>query len=353
MTRLGAPTAGAPSGAGGRATRPLPLAPGALAAPAADRAWPVAAAIACTVVIWASAFVAIRAGLRAYSPFELAALRFTTAAVLFAGRAAIRGVRVPVRRDWPHVELTGVLGFAVYGLLINAAEVRVAAGAASFVVNTVPVFTAILSSLFLAERMRRAAWIGLGASLCGTTLIAFGTGARIAFEPAVLLLVAAAIVQSVYFTLQKPMLVRYGAITVTSWGVWSGAACLLPFLPGALHHAVGASPAATLSVIYLGVLPTVVGYALWAYATSRLPVARVTAFLYGVPVVATLIGWLLLGERPTALSVVGGLVVIGGVALTSFKGRGGRPRRRAENVLTMTETGSAAAVRGARLESHH
>jgi drug/metabolite transporter (DMT)-like permease len=280
-------------------------------------------AIATTVLIWASAFAGIRAGLRAYSPGELAALRFATASVLFGVHAAIRGVRVPARRDWPHVILTGVLGFAVYSLLINAAEVRVPAGIASFVVNTVPVFTAILSTLFLAESMRRVAWIGLGLSLAGTALIAFSTKTRVEFEPAVLLLVAAAIVQSIYFTMQKPILVRYGAVTVTSWGVWSGTACLLPFLLPALHRAATAPAVATFSAIYLGVLPTVVGYALWGYAISRLPVARVTVFLYFIPVTATLIGWLLLGERPTVLGLFGGLVVIGGVALANL---GRRPR---------------------------
>ena len=278
--------------------------------------WPVILAIASTIVIWASAFAGIRTGLRGYSPAELAALRFSAASVLFGVRAAIWGVRVPVGRDWPHVILAGVLGFAVYGLLINSAEVRVAAGMASFVVNTVPVFSAVLSALFLGERTRGAIWMGLGLSLAGTALIAFGTRPQIEFEPAVLVLVAAAIIQSIYFTLQKPVLVRYGTVAVTSWGEWSGAACLLPFLPSALHRAGGAPAVATLSAVYLGALPTVVGYALWGYAVARLPVARVTACLYFIPVTAALIGWLLLGERPTLLGSLGGLIVIGGVALS-------------------------------------
>lgn len=284
-------------------------------------AWPVTLAIATTVTIWASAFVAIRAGLRVYSPVELAVLRFAVASLLFGVRAAFRPVRVPSRRDWPQVALAGILGFAIYGLLINAAEVRVAAGMASFVVNTVPVFTAILATLFLGEKLGRRGWVGLAVSLVGAALISFGATTRIAFEPAILVLVAAAAIQGSSFTLQKSVLARYDAIAVTSWGVWAGTACLLPFLPGALRHALVAPPAASLCAIYLAAFPTVLGYGMWAFAISRRPVGRVTAFLYFIPVLATLLGWLLLGERPTPLGLLGGAVAIGGVILVNLARR--------------------------------
>lgn len=285
-------------------------------------------AILSAITIWSSAFVAIRVGLRAYSPYELVALRFAVASVLFGVRAAVWGVRAPERRDWPQVLFAGLMLMAVYGILINTAEVRVAAGIASFVINTVPAFTTILSTLFLAERTRGRDWIGLGISLAGTGVIAFGTGARVAFEPAVLILAVAAVVQAIGFTSLKPVLDRYGAFSVISWGVWVSTACLSPFLSGALHKAASAPALPTPSVVYLGVFPTVVGNAAFAFAASRLPVARVTASLYFVPVAATFIGWILMGERPTPLSLVGGLIVILGVALVGLSKASGSSTRR-------------------------
>jgi drug/metabolite transporter (DMT)-like permease len=271
--------------------------------------------------MWASAYSAIRAGLRVYTPTELAALRFLGASLLFGVLAMIRGVRGPAARDWPRTILSGLLGFAVYALLVNRGETRVSAGMASFVIGTVPVFTAVFASMTLRERIPWLCWIGLGVSMSGTAVLAFGTTGRFVFEPAVLVLLAAAAVQAAYFILQKPLVSRYGAISTTSWAVWSGTACLLPFLPSTFHTALHAPLAATLSVVYLAVFPTVVGYATWAYAVSHIPVGRLTASLYFIPPAATLIGWLVLGERPTLIGLGGSALAVAGVAVVNIRTR--------------------------------
>jgi drug/metabolite transporter (DMT)-like permease len=294
---------------------------GAAAERAGGRPWLVVAAVCCTVVMWSSAYTAIRAGLRAYAPAQLAALRFLGASLLFGALAGIRGVRSPAARDWPRTILSGVLGFAIYALLVNQGETRVSAGMASFVIGTVPVFTAVLASMTLRERMPWLGWIGLGVSMSGTALLAFGTTGRFVFEPAVLVLLAAAAVQAVYFILQKPLVSRHGAISTTSWAVWSGTACLLPFVPSTFHDALHAPLMATFSILYLAAFPTVVGYATWAFAVSRVPVGRITASLYFIPPMATLIGWLVLGERPTLIGLGGSALAIAGVAVVNLRTR--------------------------------
>lgn len=289
-----------------------------------DVRWPVIVAAGCTILTFGSAFVAIRAALTAYSPAQLAAGRFAIAALLFAAIAIFRPVRMPAGRDWPRLAFTGVLGFTVYALLINTGEMRVSAGAASFVVNVSPVFTAILASLTLDERMPARGWIGLAVSLAGTGVLAFGTGDRLAFEPAVLIVLAAAVVQAVYFTMQKPLITRYGSASVISWTLWSGTIFLLPFFPSAVRAARLAPMSATISVIYLAAVPTVIGYATWAFAVSHAPVGRITSVLYFVPPAATFIGWLALGERPTTPGVIGGCIVIAGVAMVNLRTRAAR-----------------------------
>jgi drug/metabolite transporter (DMT)-like permease len=276
-------------------------------------------ALGSTIIIWASAYVAIRAGLRGYSPANLAVLRFVAASALFGARALLLGIGIPSKRDWPRVLVTGIVGFTTYTLLVNIGETRVNAGLASFVVNTVPVFTAILAVLFLGERMPALGWLGLAISMTGAALLAFGTHSVFDFEPYVLVLLAAAIAQATYFALQKPLVTRYGAVTVTSWAIWSGTLFLLPFLPSALKAAFHAPLAATLAALYLAVLPTVIGYAAWAWVASRGPIGRATAYLYFVPIVATLMGWVVLREPPTLLEAIGGLVTISGVALVNLR----------------------------------
>jgi drug/metabolite transporter (DMT)-like permease len=286
---------------------------------APGRRWAVPFAIGSTIIIWASAFVAIRAGLRGYSPVHLAVLRFVAASALFGIRAVSLGIGTPRKRDWPRVLVTGIVGFTTYTLLVNIGETRVNAGMASFVVNTGPVFTAILAVLFLGERMRGLGWLGLAISMTGAALLAFGAHSRFDFEPYVLVLLAAAIVQATYFALQKPLVNRYGAVTITSWAIWSGTLFLLPFLPSALKASFHAPLTATLAALYLAVFPTVIGYAAWAWVASRGPIGQATAYLYFVPIVATLIGWVALRESPTLLEIIGGLITICGVALVNLR----------------------------------
>src|SRR5438309_4706093 len=170
----------------------------------------IAAAVATTVCIWASAFVAIRAALRGgYGPIELATLRYGTASVLLAIWSMFRGLRVPERRDWLRLAICSLVGLVLYAVLVNTGEVRVSAGMASFVISTVPIFTAIFAALFTAERMRRLGWLGLAISLSGTALLSFGAGSKFGFETSVLILIAAAIAQATQFVMQKPLVLRY------------------------------------------------------------------------------------------------------------------------------------------------
>ena len=98
-----------------------------------------------------------------------------------------------------------------------------------------------------------------------------------------------------------------------------GALVLSPFLPSALEQAGVASPEGLGAAIYLGTIPSLVAYGSWAVALSRLPASRATNFLFCVPPVASLIGYVWLGEVPTVVGVVGGLLALGGVAVVNLK----------------------------------
>jgi drug/metabolite transporter (DMT)-like permease len=98
-----------------------------------------------------------------------------------------------------------------------------------------------------------------------------------------------------------------------------GALCLSPFLPSGLAQAAVADTAGLGAVIYLGIVPSLIAYAVWATALSRLPAARASNFLYLVSPVATLIGFLWLGEVPTLPGIIGGTLALGGVIVVNLK----------------------------------
>ena len=134
----------------------------------------VVVALAATTVFWASAFAGIRVGLEDYGPGEVALSRFLVASAVLAGYGAVTRMRLPERRDLPAVFLAGFLAFTVYHVALNYGEVTVSAGAASILINTVPIFTALLATVFLGERLRVMGWVGMGVSFVGAALISFG-----------------------------------------------------------------------------------------------------------------------------------------------------------------------------------
>src|SRR6266478_8591852 len=108
-------------------------------------------ALALTLVVWASAFAGIRAGLRAYSPSHLAILRFLIASLVLAIYAAIAHFRRPEVRDLPGLALSGAIGITFYNIALNYGETGVTAGAASLLIASVPIWTALFARFWRSE----------------------------------------------------------------------------------------------------------------------------------------------------------------------------------------------------------
>jgi drug/metabolite transporter (DMT)-like permease len=298
--------------------------------PLGERRLALAAALT-TVVLWASAFVGIRAADRALSPGSLALARLVVGTIALGTLVVARRQPLPRRSDLPGLIACGLLWFGAYNLLLNQAERTVDAGTAAMLVNTGPVFVAILSGVFLHEGFPRRLVVGCAIGFGGAVIIGFATSTH-GFQAGLgaVLCVAAAVVYAGGVTAEKPLLARNSALTVTWLACTIGAVVCVPFAPQLVHD-LGRADAGTIAwALYLGIFPTAVGFSFWAYALARTSGGRMGAMGYLVPPVAILLGWLVLGAVPPLLALAGGVLCLAGVAVTrgtGLRGRFGARRR--------------------------
>ncbi|MGJ9411810.1 DMT family transporter [Aeromicrobium sp. CF4.19] len=300
-----------------------------MTAPTADRSVGVdltLLALGTVVLLWASAFVGIRAVADAFDPGPLSLGRLVVGALALTVIARPWRQRIPGGSTLSLVVLYGVAWFGLYNIALNAAETTLDAGTTALVVNIGPILIVLGAGLIFKEGFPRPLMIGMLVAFAGVVLIALSTRQDSAVETAsttgVLLGVAAAVLYAIGALAQKPTL----AVTTPAMSVWLactiGAVACLPFLPRLLTQLGEATVGEIAWVVYLGVFPTAIGFAAWAYALKRLSSGQVASTTYLVPVVATAISWVLLDEVPAPLAFAGGALCLIGVAVTRW-----RPRR--------------------------
>lgn len=274
--------------------------------------------LALVIFLWASAFVGIRAGLQGYSPAGLALLRYLVA----SGCMAIVYFRLPERnalpfRDVVALLLIGALGIGFYNIMLNYGEQSISSGMASFIISQSPIITAIFAISFLGEPINRKRVMGFMVSVIGIILIAVGEKGGFKWDISIAYILSATLAGACYSILQKPFLKKYHAIEATTYVIWGGTLFLLFYTSQLEHDLTHASLSTTLTVAYLGIFPAAVGYVAWSYILAEIPASRAASFLYFMPFVATLLGWLWMGEMPMWLSLLGGLLAIAGVWLVN------------------------------------
>ncbi|HSS60174.1 MAG TPA: DMT family transporter [Candidatus Limnocylindrales bacterium] len=267
-----------------------------------------------TVVAWGSAFVGIRAATHSFSPGSLALGRLVVSGILLGAVALVRRERLPQRRDLLAIAVYGVLWLAVYSATLNAAERLVDAGTAAMLINTGPILIAILAGLFLREGFPPALFAGSAVAFAGAVVIGLATTRSAGTGGVGLgLCVVAALAYATAVVVQKPVLARVSSFQVTWLGVVAAAVALVPFGPSLAAETAKAGLSGIGWVIYLGAVPTALGFATWGFALRRTSAGRMASLTFLIPVVAIVLGWVLLGETPPLLALAGGALCIAGV----------------------------------------
>jgi drug/metabolite transporter (DMT)-like permease len=289
-----------------------------------------AGAVSFTVFAWASAFVSIRSAGAAYSPGALALGRLLAASLVLGVLLLVRREGLPPRGARRGIVVSGLVWFGGYTVALNWGERLVDAGTASLLVNTGPILMALLAARLLGEALPPRLLAGMAVSFVGAVVVGLsmssGSGGSTSVLGVVLCLLAAVAYASGVVA-QKPALSFGTPLQVTAYSCLTGAVVCLPFA-GQLAAEVPRAPlSATLNMVYLGVVPTALAFTTWTYALARMPAGKLGATTYAVPAIVVLLSWILLGEVPAWLTLLGGVLCLAGVAVSRY-----RPRRAAETV---------------------
>lgn len=281
------------------------------------------AAAGTTVLMWASAYVGIRAVGETYEPGPLALGRLLIGAIALGVIVAVRRIEMPRgRREIALIVVYGVLWFAAYNVALNAGERHLDAGTAALLIKVGPVLLALSAGVFLGEGFSRQLLVGSGIAFAGVTIISVSAGGNQQIDGVgVLLCLAAAVCYAAAVTVQKPVLRTVSALPATWLGCLVGAIACLPFAPGLWEQTADASASTIVGLVYLGIGPTAIAFTTWAYALARTDAGKMGATTYLVPPLVIVMSAVVLGEPPPPPAFLGGAMCLVGIAVTRLRPR--------------------------------
>ncbi|QIN81209.1 EamA family transporter [Rubrobacter tropicus] len=238
----------------------------------------------------------------------------------------LRSLKV-ARRDLAFLIPLGFIGIGLFYLFYFFTVRESAVGTAAVLLYSSPAFVVVLAWLFLREGLGPAKLVSLGMTVCGVFLVAGAYDpSNLEVTPTVLVTgLLAGLTYGLYSIFGRPVAGRLGPAVILSYALFFGSALLVPAAVPTLHTLAGLSLASYGLLFMLAVVHTTLAFALYTFGLGRLGAGRAAIVATVEPVVAGVLGAVLLGEELTAPKVVGAGLVIAGAVLAQLRlGKTGR-----------------------------
>jgi drug/metabolite transporter (DMT)-like permease len=272
-------------------------------------------------VIWGSNFTAIKYSLEDLLPLSFNALRFTIASIVMLIVAFLWRNAVKVAPgDRMKLFALGLFGNTFYQSLFITGMSHTRAGNAALILATTPLFTAILGRIRKHEYFTKRGVAGLMLAFAGIVMIVISGRGEVSIGETVLgdsLLLASTICWSLYTVGSRHLVHKYGSMKATTIMMTSGTPfLLLVCAPSLLRQDWSrVRPIAWAGLVYSGLFAIALAYLIWSYGVRRIGSTRTAIYSNITPIVALLVAWLALGEKPTLGQLAGAVVIFGGIYL--------------------------------------
>jgi len=293
----------------------------------------VAASISVVIVIWSVNFIAAKIGLRSLPTMTMASFRVVLAGVvmlpaylLCSRLSAFAEPAETRRRGFNRRDLWTFLYLGFFGVTVNQVCFTVglrltSVSHASVIVGMGPIYTLALAVLLRLEKVTLRKATGMAVAFAGIAVMASENGIT-AHSPSLLgdaITLAGSIGFAIYVVLGKRVAGRYDALTMTTFSHFAGALIVLPM---AIRRAVALGPAqnwraipwsAWAALLYMAIFSSAVAYILYYWLLRHLEASQLAAFSYLLPVLATILGIVWLGEKGSWGQLLGGALALSGV----------------------------------------
>jgi drug/metabolite transporter (DMT)-like permease len=280
------------------------------------------AACAAAGSLWGCGFFFGKIALAEMGFAHMVLYRFLFAMVLLLPLLATHRPKLN-HREWVLLLTASFLGVPLQFLIQFYALSITTVSHASLMVGTMPVILAVGAAVYSHERMDRVGWMALGGSTCGAALIALGGGAHGSGGASLtgdLLVVISLMIALFWILFNKQLMERHSHIVVTAYGIALGTLMLMVYVPlrYGMPPVTGVSVKAWLALAGSGVLCTATTTLLWNWGMTQVPASQAGVLLNMEPLMGSLLGVLVLGERLGPSAWIGGaLILVAAITLTT------------------------------------
>ena len=267
------------------------------------------------IFFWATAFVLTKVVLKEVDVTILGVLRYFFASIIVIFILIKQKISLPALKDIPAFIFAGFSGYAGYIVLFNIATLLSSPSTLSVINALAPAITAIVAYFIFNEKIKLIGWLSMSISFCGILILTLWDGV-LTVNKGILYMLAGCLLLSLYNISQRYLTKKYSSFDVSMYSMLIGGILLVIYSPSSITNMFSISFTSLILIIYMSIFPSIISYFFWTKAFELAKhTTEVTSFMFVTPVLATLMGIIILGDIPKLSTLVGGVVIILGMIL--------------------------------------